>query len=98
MAQNISTAENGLAVRRAYTIAEAAQLLGCHKVSVYRRIYAGEIKILKGFGRLIISEAELNRFLGDDEVYTPRHRRGYGKAKEAVAGLLYSIANLWRLI
>jgi excisionase family DNA binding protein len=67
-----SNSENGLAKRRAYTIAEAAALLGVHKVSVYRRIYSGEIKVLSGFGRLMIPETELERFLGNVKVYVPR--------------------------
>jgi excisionase family DNA binding protein len=67
-----STSENGLANRRAYTIAEAAELLGVHKVSVYRRIYSGEIKVLAGFGRLMIPDSELQKFLGDVKVYVPR--------------------------
>ena len=75
MEQNSSTSENGLANRRAYTIAEAAELLGVHKVSVYRRIYSGEIKVLSGFGRLMIPDTELKRFLGDIRVYVPRRRR-----------------------
>ena len=75
MEQNSSTSENGLANRRAYTIAEAAELLGVHKVSVYRRIYSGEIKVLAGFGRLMIPDAELQKFLGDVKVYVPRRRR-----------------------
>jgi excisionase family DNA binding protein len=81
MTQNTLTPETGLAERRAYTIAQAAQLLGVHKVSVYRRIYSGEIKVLKGFGRLTIPASELDRFLSQVEEYTPRHRRGYGRAK-----------------
>jgi excisionase family DNA binding protein len=74
MTQTLSTPENGLANRRAYTIAEAAELLGVHKVSVYRRIYSGEIKVLAGFGRLMIPEAELQKFLEDVKVYVPRRR------------------------
>jgi excisionase family DNA binding protein len=73
--KNHTTQENGLANRRAYTISEAAELLGVHKVSVYRRIYSGEIKVLSGFGRLMIPEAELQKFLGDVKVYVPRRRR-----------------------
>jgi excisionase family DNA binding protein len=75
MVQNASTLENGLANRRAYTIAEAAELLGVHKVSVYRRIYEGKIKILSGFGRLMIPEVELEKFLGKVETYTPHKRK-----------------------
>ena len=75
MEQNSLTSENGLANRRAYTIAAAAGLLGVHKVSVYRRIYSGEIKVLSGFGRLMIPDTELQKFLGNVKVYVPRRRR-----------------------
>jgi excisionase family DNA binding protein len=75
MEQKSSTSENGLANRRAYTIVEAAKLLGVHKVSVYRRIYSGKIKVLSGFGRLMIPDSELQKFLGDVKVYVPRRRR-----------------------
>ena len=79
MVQNASTLENGLANRRAYTIAQAAELLGVHKVSVYRRIYEGKLKVLSGFGRLMIPDAELERFPNKVEIYTPHKRR---QAKE----------------
>jgi excisionase family DNA binding protein len=85
MEQNSSTSENGLANRRAYTIAEAAELLGVHKVSVYRRIYSGEIKVLAGFGRFMIPDAELQKFLGDVKVYVPRRRRPVLQAEAAGA-------------
>jgi excisionase family DNA binding protein len=81
MTQNTSTPENELANRRAYTIAQAAELLGVHKVSVYRRIYSGQIKVLSGFGRLTIPANELDRFLNKVEVYTPRKRRGFASKK-----------------
>ena len=67
--------ESGLPDLRAYTIAQAAKMLGVHKVSVYRRIYEGKLKVLSGFGRLMISEGELEKFLNKVEIHTPRKRR-----------------------
>jgi Helix-turn-helix domain len=61
--------------QRAYTIAQAAQILGVHKVNVYRRIYEGKLKTLSGFPRLMISAIELDRFLDRSEVYVPRKRK-----------------------
>jgi excisionase family DNA binding protein len=61
--------------RKAFTIAEVATLLGVHKSSVYRILYAGGIKVLSGCGRLMIPETELQRFLNRVEVYAPRGRR-----------------------
>lgn len=69
-----SNSDNSLAERRAYTITEAAALLGVHRVSVYRRLYSGEIKVLKGFGQLMIPASELDRFLNDVTEYTPRRQ------------------------
>jgi excisionase family DNA binding protein len=75
MTQNMSIPADGHAKQRAYTITQAAQLLGVHKVSVYRRIYEGKLKVLSGFGRLMIPDTELERFLNKVHAYTPRKRR-----------------------
>jgi excisionase family DNA binding protein len=72
---SVADIPDAFAHRRAYSIVEAAKLLGVHKVSVYRRIYSGEIKVLSGLGRLTIPSTELDKFLGRVEVYTPRKRR-----------------------
>jgi excisionase family DNA binding protein len=69
------TSEGGSPDPRAYSIAQAAKILGVHKVSVYRRIYEGKLKVLSGFGRLMISERELEKFLNKVEVHTPNKRR-----------------------
>jgi excisionase family DNA binding protein len=86
-----STPINGLAERRAYTIAQAAELLGVHKVSVYRRLYSGELKVLKGFGQLMIPATELDRFLDDVTKYTPRRQRGH-KATAKRATLITEVS------
>ena len=76
----IHTSSNGLVERRAYTIAEVARLVGVSVPTIYRRIYSGEIKVISGFGRLTISADELERFLGNQKVYTPRpHKQKEGK-------------------
>jgi excisionase family DNA binding protein len=69
--------------RRAFTVAEAAKLLGVHPVSVYRRLYSGEIKVLSGFGRLTIPEAEIEKFLNRTVAYTPRKRKRAKPVAEA---------------
>jgi excisionase family DNA binding protein len=75
VSEDLCPVVGAFAHRRAYSIAEAAKLLGVHKVSVYRRIYSGEIKVLSGLGRLTIPSAELDKFLGRVEVYRPRKRK-----------------------
>jgi excisionase family DNA binding protein len=63
-----------LGSRQAYSIAEAAQLLGVNKITVYRRIYAGRIKVLSGGGQITITKTELDRFLNKVEVYQPKRK------------------------
>jgi excisionase family DNA binding protein len=60
--------------RKAFTIAEVANLLGVHKSSVYRILYTGKIKVLSRCKRLMIPETELQKFLNRVEVYAPRKR------------------------
>jgi excisionase family DNA binding protein len=74
MTQNTATLD-ARSIQRAYTITQAAQILGVHKVNVYRRIYEGKIRTLSGFPRLMISAVELDRFLDRSEVYIPRKRK-----------------------
>lgn len=77
--------ENGLAERRAYTIEEVAQLMGCNKVTVYRKLYRGELKVLKGFGRLMVPAGELDRYLNQTVEYTPRRIQRTKKLQGAAA-------------
>jgi excisionase family DNA binding protein len=51
--------------RRAFTIQEVAQQLGCAVDSIYRAIYRGQLRPLAGFGRKMISDKELERFLSE---------------------------------
>ena len=58
--------------RRAFTIPEVAQILGVHKMSVYRHVWAGKLKILATGGRMLIPAGELDRFLGHVVEYSGR--------------------------
>jgi excisionase family DNA binding protein len=49
--------------RKAFTVAEVASQCGVARDSIYRAIYRGQLKRLAGFGRFMISESELQRFL-----------------------------------
>jgi excisionase family DNA binding protein len=49
--------------RRAYSLAEVAQILGVHKATIYRSLYRGDLKPMAGLGRARISDVELDRFL-----------------------------------
>ena len=78
-AEDIETADKP---RRAYTIPEVAKMTGVGRVTVYRAIYAGNLKVIKGFGRLMIAADELDRFLGKSVVHRPGPQRGY-RARQA---------------
>ena len=60
--------------REAYSVAEVAQLFGVNVVTVYRKIYSGELFILKGFGRTKIPRSEVQKLVLDPVVYTPRKK------------------------
>ena len=59
------------------TVNEAASLLGCHKVTVYRLIYQGRLRICRAFRSLRIPRKEIERLVADVKPYdTPCHREG----------------------
>ena len=69
MRQN--TTNNGDSRKRAFTIAEAAEVLGCHRATAHRLVQAGKLKAISGFGVLKVSDIEINRFLNDTAEYRP---------------------------
>jgi helix-turn-helix protein len=62
--------------KEAYTVSEVAKLLEppVNPITIYRQIYAGNIKVLDGFGRIRIPRSELERFFNRVSVYTPKKR------------------------
>jgi predicted site-specific integrase-resolvase len=50
--------------RRAYTAAELAAMCGVATDSIYRAVHAGKLKPLAGFGKMMFSDKEVERFLG----------------------------------
>jgi excisionase family DNA binding protein len=78
---------NGLSHRRAYSIAEAAALVGCHRVTMHRLVQTGKLRQIAGFGRPKISAAELDRFLSQTADYEPSssHVEGAAKRKAVTA-------------
>jgi hypothetical protein len=61
--------------RRVYTLRQAADEMGLTYVSLWRAAARGDLKVLKGFSRLAISAAELERFLSSNTEYSPRRRK-----------------------
>ena len=61
--------------QRAFTLAEAAPQCGASYSTLWRAASRGDLKILADMGRMMISEAELNRFLSQTKTHTPKPRR-----------------------
>ena len=70
--------------RRAFTLDEAAAICGVSYHTIYRAICRGNLRVLTGFGRMMVSDRELNRFLDKTSGYKPRKRRKK-RAPESVA-------------
>lgn len=73
--------EEPLPDKQAYTVAEAAKLFQppVSPVTIYRSVYAGNLKVLKGFGRMLIPRSELEKFFGRvvsyEEKMLPKRKR-----------------------
>jgi Helix-turn-helix domain len=61
--------------KRAFTLEEAAAICGVSYHTLYRAVCRGNLQIVTGFGRMMISDKELERFLGESAEYKPRRRR-----------------------
>ena len=51
--------------RAGFTPTEFAHLFGRQSVWTYRQIYAGRLKIIKAFGRVLIPKTELDRIIAE---------------------------------
>ena len=58
--------------RLGYSLAEVAAAFGRSTVWAHRRVYAGELKVIRHGGRMLVSSAELQRFAARSEVYSAR--------------------------
>lgn len=55
--------------KAAYSPASFASLFGKSTVWAYRQLYAGKVKAITGFGRLMIPHSEVERLLSTATVY-----------------------------
>ena len=55
---------NAPLARRVYTVAEVAVVFGTARDAVYRAVHSGMLKPLAGFGKMMFSDKEVERFLG----------------------------------
>lgn len=53
--------------RQAYTIAEFAAFFGKYRGWAYRQVRDGRIKVIRGYGALLIPAAEIQRMLQSAE-------------------------------
>ena len=63
MLDSASSVTQDRLTKEAYTVTETARLFEppVNPVTIYRQIYAGNIKVLEGFGRIRIPRSELQR-------------------------------------
>ena len=66
--------------RVAFSVSEAAAAFGKKKLWIYRKIYAGELKILSPNGQIMIPARELEKLVAKTHIYQPR--KGRGRPKE----------------
>ena len=75
--------------RIAYSPAEFASLFGKEQTWAYRKIYAGQIKVIKSFGNMMIPTSEINRILGsasyEDSPMEKESERGRGRPKKEIS-------------
>ena len=55
--------------RRAYTVAEVADMFGKNRSWVYRQIKKGKISAIIGYGVTLVSDREIKRLLGEDDEF-----------------------------
>jgi hypothetical protein len=61
--------------RLCWSLKEAAERCGVSYSTLYRAACRGDLKIIKGFGRMMVSESELPRFVANVTKYSPRKRK-----------------------
>ena len=59
-------------VRLGYSLPEVGAAFGRSTLWAHRRVYAGELKVIRHGGRMLVSSAELERFAARTEVYSGR--------------------------
>ena len=58
-----------------WSLKEAAERCGVSYHTLYRAACRGDLKIIKGFGRIMVPESELPRFVGNVTEYLPTKRK-----------------------
>ena len=64
----------------AYSPAKFAALFGKSQTWAYRKIYSGQIKVIKSFGNMMIPASEIQRILNSaDYDHSPKSGKGRGR-------------------
>jgi len=66
--------EELLAHRKLWPVAEAAALLGCHPITIYKRAQAGTIQLVKIGRRTYVTAEELDRHAKAAKPFVPGRR------------------------
>ena len=61
--------------REGYSPAEFARSLGKHPTYIYRLLYAGKLKAVTQFGRLLIPRSEIDRMMATATTYNPKPKK-----------------------
>jgi hypothetical protein len=65
-----------------WSLKEAGKRCGVSYITLYRAACRGDLKIMKGFGRMMVSESELSRFVANLTEYLPRKRTARRESAE----------------
>lgn len=68
--------------REGYSPAEFARSFGKHASWAYRNLYAGRLKAVTQFGRLLIPRSEMERLTATAETYNPKPKKPKAHAAE----------------
>jgi hypothetical protein len=58
-----------------WSLKEAGERCVVSYITLYRAACRSDLKIIKGFGRMMVSESELSRFVANMTEYLPRKRK-----------------------
>ena len=61
--------------RAGYSLEEFAELFGKSRTWAYRRMYAGDIRVIRGMGAIIVPATEVERLQGEAGIADRRVRR-----------------------
>jgi hypothetical protein len=58
-------------VRKAYSLEETAKIFGKHRSWAYRQLRLGRLKVIRGFGAMLVPASEIERILNSGDPEAP---------------------------